>query len=100
MQNTAAFFLNIQHPGFPKRSHVRSLTSATPENDWTSVCVASDGSYGIEKGLITGFPIRTHGQHWEIVQGLTHNDFALARIKATITELQEERDAVKELIPS
>jgi len=79
---------------------VRSLTSPTPENDWTSVCVASDGSYGIEKGLITGFPIRTHGQRWEIVQGLTHNDFALARIKATITELQEERDAVKELIPS
>jgi malate dehydrogenase len=79
---------------------VRSLTSPTPENDWTSVCVASDGSYGIEKGLITGFPIRTHGQRWEIVQGLTHNDFALARIKATISELQEERDAVKELIPS
>ena len=79
---------------------VRSLVTPTPAGDWTSVCVASDGSYGIEKGLIVGYPIRTDGSRWEIVQGLAHNDFAQSKIEATINELKEERDAVKELLPS
>src|SRR4029079_4368570 len=48
---------------------VRSLTTPTPEGDWTSVCVVSDGSYGVAKGIISGFPIRTDGTTWEIVQG-------------------------------
>ena len=77
---------------------VRSLTTPTPAGDWTSVCVVSDGSYGVEKGIISGFPIRTDGQNWEIVQGLAINDFAQAKIDLTIIELQEERDAVTALL--
>ena len=77
---------------------VRSLTTPTPAGDWTSVCVVSDGSYGVEKGIISGFPIRTDGQNWEIVQELAINDFAQAKIDLTITELQEERDAVTALL--
>ncbi len=79
---------------------VRSLTGATPAGDWTSVCVPSDGSYGIESGLIVGFPLRTDAGSYEIVQGLEHNDFAKGKIALTINELREERDAVKELIPA
>ena len=77
---------------------VRSLTTPTPAGDWTSVCVVSDGSYGVEKGIISGFPIRTDGQNWEIVQELAINDFAQAKIDLTIIELQEERDAVTTLL--
>jgi malate dehydrogenase len=79
---------------------VRSLTTPTPAGDWTSVAVASDGSYGIEKGLMVGYPIRTDGKKWEIVQGLPINEFAQGKIDATIQELKEERDAVAELIPA
>ena len=79
---------------------VRSLTTPTPAGDWTSVCVPSDGSYGIEKGLIVGDPIRTDGSQYEIVQGLSHTDFAQSKIDLTINELKEERDAVAELIPA
>lgn len=76
---------------------VHSLTRPTPEGDWTSVAVCSDGSYGIEKGLMFSFPIRTDGSQWEIVQGVPVNEFSQAKIKATEDELREERDAVKEL---
>jgi malate dehydrogenase len=78
---------------------VKSLTNPTPAGDWTSVCVSSDGSYGIEKGLIVGFPIRTDGKKCEIVQGLDISEFAQGKIDTTINELKEEREAVKELIP-
>jgi malate dehydrogenase len=76
---------------------VRSLTSPTPAGDWTSVAVCSDGSYGIDKGLMFSFPIRTDGSKWEIVQGVPVNEFSQARIKATEDELKEERAAVTEL---
>lgn len=76
---------------------VRSLASATPAGDWTSVAVCSDGSYGIEKGLMFSFPIRTDGTKWEIVQDVPVNEFSQARIKATEDELKEERAAVTEL---
>ncbi len=79
---------------------VRSLTTPTPAGDWTSVCVPSDGSYGIEKGLIVGYPIHTDGRKHEIVQGRSHSDFAKGKINITINELKEERDAVAELIPA
>ena len=79
---------------------VKSLTTPTPAGDWTSVCVASDGSYGIAKGLVTGYPIRTDGRKWEIVQGLDICDFAQSKIDITINELKEERDPVQELIPA
>ena len=78
---------------------VRSLTTDTPAGDWHSVAVCSDGSYGIEKGLMTSFPIRSTGQKWEIVQNLPLGDFSRSRIDATINELKEERDAVSDLLP-
>ena len=77
---------------------VRSLTTPTPPGDWTSVCVVSDGSYGVEKGIISGFPIRTDGTTWEIVQGLSVNEFAQGKIDLTMSELKEERDAVAALL--
>jgi malate dehydrogenase len=77
---------------------VRSLTTPTPAGDWTSVCVVSDGSCGVEKGIISGFPIRTDGTTWEIVQGLSVNEFAQGKIDLTVSELKEERDAVAALL--
>lgn len=77
---------------------VRSLTTPTPASDWTSVAVCSGGEYGIEAGLISGFPVRTDGRRIEIVEGLSINDFARAKIDATVNELHEERDAVKDLL--
>lgn len=78
---------------------VRSLVEPTRSGDWNSVCVCSDGSYGVEKGLISSFPIRTNGKSWEIVQGLPINDFSRGRIDATVKELQEEKSLVSELLP-
>ncbi|WPX39286.1 malate dehydrogenase [Akkermansia sp. N21116] len=77
---------------------VRSLVTPTPEGDWYSVAVCSDGSYGIEKGLMFSFPIRTKADgSWEIVQGLNIDAFSKEKIAATEAELKEERDAVREL---
>jgi len=79
---------------------VRSLITATPAGDWTSVAVCSDGSYGIEKGLIASMPIRSNADGtWEVVQGVSVSEFSQGKIDATINELKEERDAVKDLIP-
>lgn len=77
---------------------VVSLTTPTAEGDWTSVCVCSDGSYGVDEGLIASFPIRTDGQNWEIVQGVPLNEFGQAKLDATVNELREERAAVADLI--
>ena len=79
---------------------VRSLTNPTPEGDWNSVCVASDGSYGTKEGLITSFPIRSDGENWEIVQDIPINDFAREKIDASVNELAEERSLVSDLLPS
>jgi len=79
---------------------VKSLITPTPAGDWHSVAVCSDGSYGIEKGLIASMPIRTiENGKWEVVQGLPIDAFSLEKIDLTISELKEERDAVKHLIP-
>ena len=78
---------------------VRALTTATREGDWFSVAVCSDGSYGIEKGLMFSFPVRCDGSKWAIVQGVKLTDFSKARIAATEAELKEERDLVSELLP-
>ncbi len=77
---------------------VRSLVTPTPEGDWTSVCVCSDGSYGIEPGLICSFPVRTNGRNWQIVQGVPLNDFGNAKVQTTVNELKEERSLVSELL--
>jgi len=76
---------------------VRSLSTSTPAGDWTSVAVCSDGSYGIEKGLMFSFPIRSTGSTWEIVQDVPVNEFSQGKIDATENELKEERAAVQEL---
>jgi malate dehydrogenase len=77
---------------------VFSLTNDTPGKDWHSVAVCSDGSYGIEKGLISSFPIRVRSGKWEIVQGVPINDFSRTKIDASIAELKEEKSLVSELI--
>jgi malate dehydrogenase len=78
---------------------VRSLVSTTPTGDWHSVAVCSDGSYGVEKGLISSFPISSSGTGWDIVQGVPINDFSRAKIDASVKELAEERSMVAELLP-
>ena len=78
---------------------VKSITGATPGEDWHSVALCSDGSYGVEKGLISSFPIRSDGSKISIVQDLPLNDFAKAKIEASVNELKEERAMVAELLP-
>jgi malate dehydrogenase len=78
---------------------VRSIIEPTPAGDWHSVCVCSDGSYGIEKNLICSFPVRSNGQKLEIVQGVPINEFSRAKIDATVNELKEERAMVADLLP-
>src|SRR5205085_10719686 len=78
---------------------VRSIIEPTPAGDWHSVCICSDGSYGVEKGLISSFPVRSNGQKLNIVQGLELNEFSKAKINTTISELKEERSLVGELLP-
>ncbi len=78
---------------------VRSIVQPTAPGDWHSVAIHSDGSYGIEKGLITSFPIRSNGQKLEIVQNLPVNEFSRGKIDATINELKEEKSLVADLLP-
>jgi malate dehydrogenase len=77
---------------------VRSLTTNTAEGDWHSMAVCSDGSYGVEEGLICSFPVRTRGGKWEIVQGVSLNEFGRAKTDASVAELKEEKTLVSELI--
>jgi malate dehydrogenase len=77
---------------------VQSLTSDTKEGDWTSVAVCADGSYDVAEGLISSFPIRSRGNKWEIVQGVPLNDFSRAKIDASVAELKEEQELVKDLL--
>ena len=79
--------------------HVRDLHTATPAGEYRSVCVCSDGSYGVPEGLIFSFPVRSDGKGgWSIVQGLTVNDFLKEKLAATIKELEGEREIVKTLL--
>jgi malate dehydrogenase len=77
--------------------HVYDWFNGTADGDWVSMAIPSDGSYGVEEGLISGFPVTTKNGEYEIVQGLDIDDFSRGRIDATAAELAEERDAVKEL---
>ena len=77
--------------------HIRSWHLGTPEDDWVSMAVPSDGSYGVPEGLISSFPCTCADGEYSIVQGLEVNDFSRARIDASVAELVEERDAVAEL---
>lgn len=78
---------------------VRSIVQPTAPGDWHSVAIHSDGSYDIEKGLITSFPVRSNGQKLEIVQGVPVNEFSRGKIDATINELKEEKSLVSDLLP-
>jgi len=77
--------------------HVHTWVNGTAEGDWTSMGIVSDGSYGVPQGLVSSFPVTTRNGAWEIVQGLDVNEFSRARIDASVAELAEERDAVREL---
>ncbi|SDT60108.1 malate dehydrogenase [Jiangella sp. DSM 45060] len=77
--------------------HVHDWVNGTPEGDWTSAAIVSDGSYGVPEGLISSFPVVSRGGAWEIVQGLEVSDFSRERIDASVRELTEERDAVAAL---
>jgi malate dehydrogenase len=77
--------------------HVRDWVQGTADGDWVSMAVASDGSYGVEEGIMSSFPCRTSDGEWEIVQGLDVPDFSQERIDRTVAELREERDAVRKL---
>ena len=74
---------------------VWSLVHPTSASDWHSVAVCSDGSYGVEKGLISSFPIRTVGDAWKIVQNVSLNDFSRQKIDASVNELKEEKGLVE-----
>jgi malate dehydrogenase len=77
--------------------HVRDWALGSPADDWVSMAVPSDGSYGVPEGLISGFPCTTKNGVWSIVPGLDIDDFSRSRIDASVAELGEERDAVTEL---
>ncbi|WP_410210485.1 malate dehydrogenase [Aquirhabdus sp.] len=79
--------------------HMRTWALGTEEGDWVSMGVYSDGSYGIEQGLIYSFPVTTKDGDWSIVQGLPISDFSREKMTATEKELAEERDGVKHLLP-
>ncbi|HCS26375.1 MAG TPA: malate dehydrogenase [Spongiibacteraceae bacterium] len=79
--------------------HMRSWALGTEGDDWVSMGVYSDGSYGIAEGLIYSFPCRCKDGDWTIVQGVDVGDFSREKMSATEKELAEERDAVKHLLP-
>ncbi|MBK1830971.1 malate dehydrogenase [Verrucomicrobiaceae bacterium R5-34] len=78
---------------------VRSLTTPTAAGDWTSVAVCSDGSYGIDAGLIASMPIRVDAEgRWDIVPGVELDEFSRAKVDASVQELRDEREAVASLL--
>jgi malate dehydrogenase len=77
--------------------HIRSWVLGTPEGDWVSMAIVSDGSYGVPEGLISSFPVTCTGGAYSVVQGLEIDDYSRGKIDASTSELAEERDAVREL---
>jgi malate dehydrogenase len=77
--------------------HVHDWVLGTPDGDWVSMGVPADGSYGVEKGIVAGFPCRCSGGEWSIVEGVEVTEFSRGRIDASAAELREERDAVSKL---
>jgi malate dehydrogenase len=77
--------------------HVRDWVLGTPKDDWVSMAVPSDGSYGVSSSVISGFPCTCSNGEWKIVDGLDVDQFSLERIDASVAELQEEREAVDKL---
>jgi malate dehydrogenase len=77
--------------------HVHDWVLGTPAGDWVSMGIPSDGSYGIEEGLIFGFPVTCSGGAYEIVQGLDLNEFSRSRLDVTVNELRDERETIRRL---
>ncbi len=77
--------------------HARAWTFGTPDNDWTSMAVPADGSYGIPEGIVYSYPVTCSAGGYEIVQGLAINEFSRLKMDATRAELEQERDAIKHL---
>jgi malate dehydrogenase len=77
--------------------HVRDWVLGTAEGNWVSMAVCSDGAYGVEEGIISSFPCTCANGEWTIVEGLDIDAFSRERIDASVNELKEERDAVKQL---
>jgi malate dehydrogenase len=71
--------------------------SGTPDGDWVSMAVPSDGSYGVPEGILSSFPCTCTGGRYEIVPGLDIDDYSRAKIDASVAELTDERDAVRDL---
>jgi malate dehydrogenase len=78
--------------------HMHDWVLGTPDDDWVSMGIPSDGSYGIETGIIYSYPVRCKDGRYEIVQGLDISDFSRERMDATEVELREERAAIEELL--
>jgi malate dehydrogenase len=78
---------------------VRSISQTTADGDYHSVCLCSDGSYGVEAGLISSFPTANHNGEFGIVQNVSIDDFSRAKIDASISELKEEKEMVSDLLP-
>ena len=78
--------------------HMRDWVFGTPPGDWVSMGIPANGSYGIAEGVIYGYPATCKNGQYEIVQGLEQSDFSKARMQATLKELREERDSIKQLL--
>ncbi len=78
--------------------HVRSMVTPTPEGHWFSAAVPSDGSYGIDEGLVFSFPVVSDGQNYSIVQGLEHSDWAKEKLNITLDELRQEKAIVADML--
>ncbi len=78
--------------------HMHDWALGTPDGDWVSMAIPADGSYGIETGIVYSYPVRCNNGQYEIVQGLSIDDFSRTRMDATETELREERAAIEELL--
>lgn len=78
--------------------NLKSIHFPTPAGQWFSAAVCSDGSYGVDAGLISSFPLTTDGKDWKIVQGISHNEFASSKIAATVAELRDERNTIADLL--
>ncbi len=77
--------------------HVRDWVQGTPEGDWVSMAIPSDGSYGVPEGIISSFPCTCSDGEWSVVQGLDIDDYSRGKIDASAAELTDERDAVRDL---
>ena len=77
---------------------VKSINAPTSDGDSFSAAVCSDGSYGVDQGLISSFPLTSDGTTWAVVPGLEHNEFGAEKLAATVAELSSERDMVRDLL--